>query len=93
MSLHGLGVQWSITADRFGGHILFTPTNPSAKNPHQEMLQEQLSALCRTQEMPKDKIRWFWSVLALGLLCLVIVLLVRDFPVIAQQFDDYWMSR
>lgn len=80
LSLHGLGVQWSVTTDRFGGHLLFVPTNPSVKNPHQEMLQEQLTTLCRTQETPKDRIRWFWSTLTFGLLCLVVGLLIRDFP-------------
>jgi hypothetical protein len=80
LSLHGLGVQWSVTHDRFGGHLLFVPTNPSVQNPHLEMLQGQLTNLCRTLVMPKRKIRWFWSILTFCLLCLMIGLLLRDFP-------------
>jgi len=93
LSLHGLGVQWSITGDRFGGHLLFIPTNPSLNNPHQEMLQEQLTNLCRTLTIPNGRIRWFWGILTFGLLCLAVVLLIRDFPVILQQFSDYWVPR
>jgi len=90
LSLHGLGVQWSVTSDRFGGHLLFILTNPSQKNPHQAMLQEQLTTLCRTLIMPKSNIRWFWSILTFGLLCLAIGLLIKDFTVLVQQFGDYW---
>ena len=90
LSLHSLGVQWSVTNDRFGGHLLFVPTNPSQSNPHQAMLQEQLTTLCRTLIVPKNGIRWFWSILTCGLLCLVIGLLIKDFPVLVLQFSDYW---
>ena len=93
LSLHGLGVQWCVTNDRFGGHILFIPANPSVKNLHQEMLQTQLANLCRTLVMPKEKIRWFWGILTFSLLCLVIGLIVRDFPVLVQQFSDHWLPR
>ena len=48
LSLHGLGVQWSVITGRYGGYLLFIPTNPYQKNPHREMLQEQLTTLCRT---------------------------------------------
>jgi len=91
LSLHGLGVQWTVTGDRFGGHLLFIPANPSLSNPHQEMLQEQLTTLCRTLVMPKRRIRWFWGMLTFGLLFLAIGLLITDIPVIVQQFGDYWM--
>jgi len=91
LSLHGLAVQWSVTSDRFGGHLLFIPTNPSAKNPHYEMLQVQLTNLCRTLVMPKNRTRWFWGILTFGLLCLTIGLLVKDFPIIVQQFGDHWL--
>jgi len=91
LSLHGLGVQWTVTGDRFGGHLLFIPANPSLSNPHQEMLQEQLTTLCQTLVMPKRRIRWFWGMLTFGLLFLAIGLLIADIPVIVQQFGDYWM--
>jgi len=93
LSLHGLGVQWSVNSDRFGGYLLFIPTNPYTTNPHREMLREQLSNLCRTLVMPKSKIRWFLGILTFGLLCLVIGLLIRDFPAWAQQFSDHWWAR
>ena len=93
LSLHGLGVQWSVTSNRFGGHLLFIPTDPFMKSPHLEMLQEQLTDLCRTQVMPKTKICWFWGLLTLGLLCLAVGLLIKDFPVLVQQFNDHWMPR
>ena len=92
LSLHGLGIQWCVHSDQFGGHLLLNPTNPTAKNPHQEMLQEQLTTLCRTLTMPKSRLRWFWSILTLGLLCLIAGLFIRDFPAIAHQFNDYWVS-
>ena len=79
LSLHGLGVQWSVTHDRFGGHLLFLPTNPHGKNHHRKMLQAQLTSLCQTLEMPKRKIRWFWGILTFGLLCLTIGLSFGDF--------------
>jgi hypothetical protein len=91
LSLHGLGVQWSVTSDRFGGHLLFLPTNPYWKNPHREMLQEQLINLCRTLEMPKRRIRWFFGGLTFGLLCLVIGLLIQDSLVLVHLFSDYWL--
>ena len=91
LSLHGLGVQWTVTSDRFGGHLLFTPTDQSLKNPHQEMLQDQLTTLCRTLTMPKRKIRWFWGILAFVLLCLVLGLFLSDVSVMMQQFGDYWL--
>ena len=93
LSLHGLGMQWSVTSDRFGGHMLFLPTNPSVKSPHQEMLQTQLTNLCRTLVMPKSNIRWLWGMLTFGLLCLAVGLLVRDFSMIVQQFGDHWIPR
>ena len=93
LSLHGLGVQWSVTGDRFGGHLLFRPTNPFMKSPHLEMLQEQLTNLCRTLVMPKNKIRWLLGLLTFGLLCLAVGLLIKDFPMLVQQFNDHWMPR
>jgi hypothetical protein len=92
LSLHGLGVQWSVIHDRWGGFMLFVPTNPYVKNVHQEMLQAQLTNLCRTSVMPPSKIRWFWGALTLGLLCLVLGLFIRDFSVLVQQFGDHWLS-
>ena len=89
LSLHGLGVQWAVTHDRFGGHLLFVPTNPYVKNPHQEMLQAQLTNLCRTLAMPKGKMRWFWGLLTFCLLCLVLGLFLRDFSEIVSRFGDY----
>ena len=91
LSFHGLGVQWSVTNDRYSGHILFVLTNPCIKSPHQNMVQEQLTNLCRTLIMPKGQIRWFWGILTFGLLCAVISLLVRDFPVLVLQFCDHWI--
>ena len=91
LSLHSLGVQWSVTHDRYGGHLLFIPTNSSLKNPHQEMLQEQLVNLCQTLVMPKRRIRWFWGILTFSLLCLVFGLLLRNFSVLVHQFSDYWL--
>ena len=93
LSLHGLGVQWSVTSDRYGGYLLFIPTNPYLKNPHQEMLQEQLANLCRTLVMPKRGIRWFCGILTCSLLCLIIGLLIRDFPMLIHQFSDIWWHR
>jgi hypothetical protein len=90
LSLHGLGVQWSVTHDSFGGHMLFIPTNPSAANPPTEMLQEQLTNLCRTLVMPKSLLRWFWGFLTFGLLCAVSGLFVWDFAWLVQQCRDYW---
>jgi len=93
LSLHGLGVQWFVTHDRFGGHLLFIPTNPTMNHPHREMLQEQLTTLCRTLVMPKSSLRWFLGVLSFVLLCLVVGLLLRDLPMMVQQWCDYWMPR
>jgi len=92
LSLHGLGVQWSVVSDRYGRHLLFLPTDPHQKNPNREMLQKQLTNLCRTLVMPKSRIRWFWGILTFGLFCLVIGLLIRDFLVLFLQFNDYWLS-
>ena len=91
LSLHSLGVQWSIICDKFGGYLLFVPTNPYWKNPHQEMLQQQLTALCQTLVMPKRKIRWGWLLLTIGLFCFAGGLLIRDFPVLVQQFYNLWL--
>jgi len=92
LSFHGLGVQWAVTNDRYGGHLLFVPTNPYEKNPNTEMLQEQLKNLCQMLVMPKRGIRWFWAILTLGLLCLTLGLLFRDFPMLLGQFCDLWLS-
>jgi len=91
LSLHGLGVQWTVIGDRFGGHLLFIPTDPLLNSPHQEMLQEQLTTLCQTLVMPKGRIRWFWVMLTFGLLCLALGLLIADISVIVQQFGDHWL--
>ncbi|MDR0327868.1 MAG: hypothetical protein LBI05_06190 [Planctomycetaceae bacterium] len=91
LSFHGLGVQWSAIHDRWGGWMLLVPTNPSLRSPHQEMLQAQLANLCRTLIMPKRRIRWFGVIFTLSLLCLVIGLLLRDFPGMMQQFYDCWL--
>ena len=93
LSLHGLGVQWFVTCDQFGGHMLFRPTNPLMKSPHLAMLQEQLTSLCRTLEMPKNGIRWFWVLLTLSLLCLAIGLLVKDSSLLIQEFIDHWIAQ
>lgn len=93
LSLHGLDVQWAVTCDRFGGHLLFILTNPHGKNPHLEMLQEQLTCLCRTLEMPKRRIRWCCGILAFTLLCLVIGWLFTDYSVMVNQFSDYWLEK
>jgi len=63
------------------------------KSPHLEMLQDQLTGLCRTLPMPKNRVRWFWGLLTLGLLCFVVGLLVKDFPMLVQQFQDHWMPQ
>jgi hypothetical protein len=91
LSLHGLGLQWSVTSDRYGGHLLFVPTNPYLVNPHQKMLEEQLTNLCRTLIMPKKNIRWLWATLTFGLLCLMIGVFVWDFSAIVHLFRDYWL--
>jgi len=91
LSLHGLGVQWSVASGR--GHLLFVPTGPMLKNPHQEMLQEQLTNLCHTLVMPASRLRWCWGTLTLSLFCLVVWLLVRDFSVLVLQFRDYWLPQ
>ena len=92
LSLHGLGVQWSVTHDRYGGHLLFVPTDPCQNNPHREMLQEQLTNLCRTLTMPRRKIRWFWGMFTFCLLCLIVGFLLRDYSALAHQFCDYWLN-
>jgi len=91
LSLHGLGVQWSVVSGGHGRHLSFIPTELNQKSPYQEMLQEQLTNLCRTLVMPKSRIRWFWFFLTFGLFCLLIGLLVRDFPMLVFQFNDYWL--
>ena len=91
LSLHGLGMQWSVASTRYGGYLLFVPTSPLLKNPHQEMLQEQFTNLCRTFVMPKSRSRWLWGIFTFGLFCLAIGLLVRDVSMLALQFNDYWM--
>jgi len=93
LSLHGLGVQWFVTCDQFGGHILFQLTNPAVKKSHLEMLHEQLATLCKTLEMPKNSIRWVWGTLAFGLLCISVGLLVKEFPTLIQDFSDHWVPR
>ena len=91
LSLHSLGVQWYVASDQYGGHLLFVPTCSRWRNPHREMLQEQLTNLCRTLVMPKNRIRWVWGILTFGLFCLVVGLLIRDFSVLPLQFCDYWL--
>jgi len=76
LSLHGLGVQWTVTSGRFGGHLLFVPTNPYANNPHRGMLEEKFANLCKTLEMPKKMTRCGWGGLTLCLFCLTIGLLL-----------------
>ena len=93
LSLHGLGVQWSVINDRFGGYMAFIPTNPSMSNPHWDMLREQLANLCQTLVMPKRRIRWFWGVLTFGLLCLIVGLFIGDFQAMVHQFSDHWQSK
>ena len=88
LSLHGLGIQWSVVSGR--EYLLFVPTGPLRNNPHREALQEQLQHLCRTLVMPKSRSRWLWGFLTFGLFCLAIGLLVRDFPALVLQFHDYW---
>jgi hypothetical protein len=92
LSLHGLGVQWSVTYNRWGGYMVFVPTNPRLRSPHQEMLQGQLTNLCRTLVMPKRGIRWFWGILTFGLLGLVVGLFIGNFSEFVQQFRDYWFA-
>ena len=92
LSLHGLGVQWSVISNKWGGCLVFVPTNPYQKNPHLEMLQEQLTTLCRTLIMPKKSSRWLWGTFTIGLLCLIIGLLIRDVPLLLQQFSDHWIA-
>ena len=86
LSLHGLRLQWSVINDRFGNYLLFVPTNPYHNNPHREKVQEQLKTLCRTLAIPKQKMRWFWSILTLILFILCIVLFVRDVTMLMQAF-------
>jgi hypothetical protein len=92
LSFHGLGVQWSVISNKWSGCLLLVPTNPYQNNPHQEMLQGQLTALCRTLVMSNTNVRWLWGTLTFGLLCLVAGLLLRDFPMLIQQFSDHWIS-
>lgn len=90
LSLHSLGVQWAVSHDQFGGHLLFIPTSSLRRNPHQEILYEHLAILCQTLTMPKSRLRWFWGMLTFGLCCITIGLLIKDFPILLQQFCDYW---
>jgi hypothetical protein len=92
LSLHDLGVQWSVTYNHWGGYMVFVPTNPHLRSPHQEMLQEQLTNLCRTLVMPKQGIRWFWGILTFGLLGLVVGLVMGNCSEFVQQFQDYWFA-
>jgi hypothetical protein len=91
LSLHGLGVQWSVTHDRFGGHILFSPTNPSVSNPNGEMLQTQLTNLCQTLETPQSRLRWFWLGITGALSGFVINRFYWDCSLMVQQFCDHWL--
>jgi hypothetical protein len=91
LSLHGLGVQWSVISGNYGGYLLFIPTNPYQKNPHREMLQKQLTSLCQTLTIPKRRICWRWGILTSGLLCFAIWLLVLDFSALIQHFNNYWL--
>jgi hypothetical protein len=93
LSFHGLGVQWAVSHDRFGGHLLFVPTNPMQENPHREILRKHLTELCQTITVPKSRIRWFWGLLTFGLGCVVIGMLAKDFPLLLQQFSDYWLAK
>jgi hypothetical protein len=91
LSLHGLGVQWSVSHNRWGGCLVFIPTNPRLRSPHQDMLQEQLTNLCQTLVMPKRRIRWFWGMFTLGLFGLVVGLFIGNFSEFVRQFSDYWI--
>ena len=90
LSLHGLNIQWSVVSDKFGGCLLFSPTNPLAQTQYRAMMQEQLTNLCRTLPMPKGRQSWGWCVLTLGLALLVFAVLVHDFAVLVQTFEEYW---
>ena len=92
LSLHDLGVQWSVSYNRWGGCLVFIPTDPHLRSPHLEMLQEQLTDLCRTLVMPKQKIRWFWGTLTLGLCGLVMGLFIGNVSEFVQQCNDYWFA-
>ena len=76
LSLHGLGLQWSVCSGRFGNCLVFAPTNPYRKNPHQEQVQEELKNLCRTLEIPKQERRWLWKMITSILFGLILVLLM-----------------
>ena len=92
LSLHGLGVQWSVIHNRWEGCLVFVPTNPYLRSPHQDMLQEQLTNLCRTLAMPKQRIRWFWGMLTLSLFGLVVGLFIGNFSDFVQQFSEHWFT-
>ena len=92
LSLHSLGVQWSVTHNRWGGYMVFVPTHSPSQSPHLEMVQTQLKNLCRTLEMPKQKILWFWGTLTFGLSCLAIGQFIGNFSGFVQQFSDHWFA-
>lgn len=92
LSLHGLGVQWSVSYNRWGGYLVFIPTNLHLRSSHQDMLQEHLTNLCKTLVMPRQKIRWFWGMFTLGLLGLVVGLFIGNFSEFVQQFNDHWFT-
>ncbi|MCL2005818.1 MAG: hemolysin XhlA family protein [Planctomycetaceae bacterium] len=77
LALHGLGLQWSVLNDRLGNYLLFVPTNPYNRNPHQEKLQEELKNLCRTLETPKQELRWLWKTFTFALFAFIIALLIK----------------
>lgn len=91
LSLYGLGMQWSVSCDSCGAHMLFLPTDSGRNNPHQEIVRQQLTELCRTLVIPKNPIRWVWGFFTLALGGLVIGIFVRNFPALIGQFNEYWL--
>ena len=84
LSMHGLGLQWSVTNGQYGNYLLFIPTNPRQKHPQKEDVQKQFEHLCRTLKTPKQRTRWFWGILTFALFGLIFMQAIHDVPMLLQ---------
>jgi hypothetical protein len=91
LSLHGLGLQWTVTGDPFGSHLLFTPTGYERGNPHIDILREKFAGLCRTLPVPPAGIRWLFPALAAGLAAVAAADIYCRFSDIIRTCGDYWL--
>ena len=90
LTLPGLGVQCSITADALDGHLVLLATGLGQGRHRWFYFQRGLAALCRSTPVPVNRLAFFWAGLALVVLALAAWRLASDAPVLLESFLDHW---